>query len=146
MKKLIKYHSKKNSAKVKDVRPRSSNGKPVSPPPAYAEVTKEHAETQRTEQRHQEASEQLKAALVMAQGTWKGFQGHSNGIREDIDPSQIREAINEFFASHDRTVTSKTRWAKCKNVIERMYTAVSPFIKNILVIVTQGSGVFPFVA
>jgi hypothetical protein len=143
MKKLIKHHSKKNSAKIKDVHPQSSNGKPVSPPPAYTEVTKEHGETQRTEQRHQEALEQLKAALMMAQGTWNGFQGYNDGIPEDIDPSQIREAITEFFASHDRTVKSKTRWAKCKNVIERVYTAVSPFLKNILVVVTQGSGVLP---
>jgi hypothetical protein len=142
MKKLTKYNSTRNS-KSNEGRPQSNNGKPVSPPPAYTEVTKGRSETQRTEQRHKEATEQLKAALMIAQGTWKGFQSYNNGIPEDIDPSQIREAINEFFASQDRTVKSKTRWAKCKNVVERVYTAVSPFLKNLLVIVTQGSGVLP---
>ena len=144
MKKLIKHHAKKNSANVKEERSPSDNESSASPPPAYTEATKEYGETQRTEQRHMEASEQLKGALMMAQGKWKGFRGSSDGIPEGIDPSQIREAINEFFVSHARSVKSQSRWAKCKNVIERVYTAVSPFIKNILVIVTQGSGVLPF--
>jgi len=142
MKKLSKALRQKQSHEIKDTRSKMGNGTSNSPPPEYTEVVEDvYGERQRTQSRHKEASELLNAALKVARGTWKGFQGSENTIPENIDPSQIRQAISEFFASHEKAVKSKSRWQKCKKVIERVYTSISPFLKNALFIVTQGSAV-----
>jgi len=142
MKKLSKALREKHSPEVKGTQSQTGNATSNSPPPAYTEVVEDvYNERQRTEGRHREASEQLKAALKVARGTWKALQASENTISESIDPSQIRQAISEFFASHEKVVKSESRWAKCKKVIEKVYTSSSPFLKNALIIATQASAV-----
>jgi hypothetical protein len=145
MKKRLKAFGERGSPKIKvtQPQPQSGNGTSQSPPPAYTEIADEdvYGEAQRTQDRHKDASEQLRAALKAAEGTWKAFQGSEDTVPENVNPAQIRQAISEFFASQEKAVKDKSRWAKCKKVIEKVYTTISPFLKNVLVIVTQGSGV-----
>ena len=142
MRKLSKALREKHSPEINDTHSQPGNATSSSPPPAYTEVVEDvYRERQRTGGRHKEASEQLKAALKVARGTWKGFQASENTISENLDPTQIRQGISEFFASHEKVVKSKSRWAKCKKVIEKVYTSISPFLKNLLIIATQGSAV-----
>src|SRR5271169_4494510 len=72
-------------------------------------------ETQRTVNRYRESLQQLKDALRNARGEWKAFQlSELEAVPEDIDPSKLREAINEVFQRNEAKVKSRTRWAKCK--------------------------------
>ena len=99
-------------------------------------------DTNRTLNRYRDSLDQLKEALNLAHGRWKVFQFlELESIPEDIDPSRLRQAINDVFKSTEGRIKSPTRWAKCKRVIETVYTALSPFVKNVLCIGSGSSGV-----
>lgn len=100
----------------------------------------QYGETQRTVNRYRESLQQMKDVLKNVRGDWKAFQfSELEAVLEDIDPSKLRGAINDVFQRNDAKVKSRTRWAKCKKVIEVIYTALSPVIQNLLVIVRDSS-------
>ena len=100
--------------------------------------------TKRTVNRYRESLGQLKEALKLAQGQWKAFQfPEFESMSEDIDPVILRQAIDNIFQSNEGSVKNSSRWSKVKRVIEAIYTALSPFVKNVLVIARDSSGVHP---
>ena len=102
-------------------------------------------DTKRSVIRYRESLDELKESLRLAHGQWKAFQSlhfsEPEAIRDDIDPSRLRQAINDVFQSAQGTVKSPSRWGKCKRVIQVIYTALSPVLKNALVIGRDSSGV-----
>ena len=110
-----------------------------------AEFTEEddpYGDTKRTITRYRNALGRLEDALKRAQGDWKSFRSSEfDVIEEGSDPSQLRGAISNVLKAYETSVKSTTRWAKCKRVIEVIYTALSPFVKNLLVIVVDSQAV-----
>lgn len=104
-------------------------------------VNDPYGDTNRTVTRYRESLEQLKEVLKHARD-WKAFQfSELDDIPDDNDSSKLRQAINDLFQRTEAKVKSPTRWEKCKSVIEVIYTALSPFVKNLLVMVSDSSGV-----
>ena len=101
-------------------------------------------DTKRTVNQYGDSLRELKEAVKLAHGPWKVFQfSELESIPEDIDPSRLRQAINDVFKSTEGRIKSPSRWAKCKRVIEVVYTALSPVVKNVLSIGRDSSGVSP---
>ena len=112
----------------------------------FTEDDDPYGDTKRTITRYRNALGQLEEALKRAQGNWKPFHSSEmDVIPEGDDPTQLRGAISNVLKSYETSVKSTTRWAKCKRVIEVMYTALSPFVKNILVIVVNSQAVISLV-
>ena len=101
-----------------------------------------YGETKRTINRYHNAVEQLNEVLKHAPEDWKAFQSSEvDALPDDIDPSHLRRALNDVFLRNEVKVKNPSRWAKCKNIMETIYTKLSPLVKNLLVIVRDSSGV-----
>ena len=101
-----------------------------------------YGDTKRTITRYRNALGRLEQALKGVQGKWASFSSSElDVIQEGGDPNQLRGAINTVLKSYESSVKSTTRWAKCKRVIEVIYTALSPFVKNILEILVDSQAV-----
>jgi len=105
-----------------------------------------YGDTKRTIARYKNAIEQLEEVLKRAQGNWKAFRSSEmDVIPEGGDPTQLRGAISNVLKSYETSVKSTTRWAKCKRVIEVIYTALSPFVKNIFIMVLDSQAVLSLI-
>jgi hypothetical protein len=119
---------------------------PDSPPPPYPSESSvlddPYGDTKRTLARYKRALDELKEALKKARGNWKAFQfPELEALPENADFSTIRQAINKVFEAREASVKNPSRWARCKRVVEIVYTAVSPFLRNVLALETDPSGV-----
>jgi len=108
----------------------------------FTEDDDPYGDTKRSITRYRNALGRLEEALKHVQGSWTPFRSSElDVIPEDGDPTQLRGAISDILKSYETSVKSTTRWAKCKRVIEVIYTALSPFVKNILVIMVDSQAV-----
>jgi hypothetical protein len=99
-------------------------------------------DAKRTLDRYTGALRNLKDELNRAHGGGKLFQiPELENIPNDLEPSQLREAINRVFESSAASARNPSKWAKCKRVVEAVYTALSPFLKNVLLIMTEPQAV-----
>lgn len=96
----------------------------------------------RTSDRYTSALQHLKRELNRAQGDGKLFQlPELENIPDNLEPSQLREAINRALDSSAASARNPSKWAKCKGVIEAVYTALSPFLKNVLKMMIEAQAV-----
>jgi hypothetical protein len=99
-------------------------------------------DTKRTSDRYTSALHNLKRELNRAQGDGKLFQlPELENIPNNLEPIQLREAINRALESSAASARNPSKWAKCKRVIEAVYTALSPFLKNVLKIMIDAQAV-----
>jgi hypothetical protein len=118
---------------------------PENPPQYQLSINDPYGDTARTLNRYKDAVERLREALKNVQGEGKLFQvPEFDTIPDDLGPIQLREAISHIFDQAATRVKNPSRWTKCKQVIEIMYLAISPFIKNILLIARDAQSVSPF--
>ena len=57
---------------------------------------------------------------------------------EDFDDSRFREKINIVLEAH-KIAENQTGWGKCKEIVQCVFTAFSPFAKNFLDVAKDGS-------
>jgi hypothetical protein len=108
----------------------------------FTEEDDPYGDTKRTITRYRNALGRLEEALKHVHGSWKPFRSSElDVIPEGSDPTLLRGAISNVLKSYETAVKSTSRWAKCKRVIEVIYTALSPFVKNILVIMVDSQAV-----
>ena len=101
-----------------------------------------YGDTKRTITRYRNALGRLEEALKRPDGNWKSFRSSElDVIPEGGDSTELRKAIGSVLKSYEISVKSPTRWVKCKRVIEVIYTALSPFVKNMLIIVVDSQTV-----
>ena len=76
-------------------------------------------------------------------GSWKTFEIPDFKDAADMtDPiSQLRQEIKKTLDR--RTFKDPSFSTKSKHITERIFTALSPFAKNVLSVLKQGSAVFP---
>ena len=89
---------------------------------------------ERTFSRYQKASENLKASLNSPQAHWKSFKIPEANIAGQDTISQLREEINKSLTGR---IEQKKSW------IEKVFTAVSPLAKSLLMIAKEGQAVYP---
>jgi hypothetical protein len=96
-----------------------------------------------TEERYKTAAKQLEDALKIRRANWKVFDIPTVSLDLSAnDPiPQLREQINSTLEARRNLVENRDFWAKGKNIVERTFTAMSPFAKNVLVIAQQGAAV-----
>jgi hypothetical protein len=117
---------------------------PDNPPQYQLSINDPYGDNTRTLTRYKDAVKRLKEALNNVQGEGKLFQVPELAtLPDDVGPNQLREAINHIFEQAATRVENRSRWTKCKQVVESMYLAISPFIKNMLLIARDAQSVSP---
>ena len=129
----------------------SSNDVPGSTSQSQSSVKRNHfvvppdafGDRKATEERYKAASKRLEDALTIRRANWKAFDIPTVSL--DLcanDPiPQLREQLNLTLEARRNVVENRDFWAKGKNIVERTFTAISPFAKNFLVIARQGAAV-----
>jgi hypothetical protein len=101
------------------------------------------SDRQETTQRFLKASKLLGEALDKCRidGMGKIDFPELSGEPDQFD-LRFREKINNFLESRREAAKDKSAFAKAGDIINGLYTAVSPFAKNFLSVAIQGQSVF----
>ena len=104
----------------------------------------DYGDRERTITRYKEAANVLQEAIKSRQGSWELFdlQGLT-GEPADFDDAQFRDKINLSIVSKGPHMKDQHSWSKCKQAIECIFTALSPFAKNFLKIAKDVQSVCP---
>lgn len=99
-------------------------------------------ETKRTIARYRAAVAQLNESINYARGESVALQlPELKVLPEDVDSDSLRQAINRMFETREAALQNPTRWERCKQVIEAVYTAISPFAKCFVALAGEVQGV-----
>ena len=91
------------------------------------------------------------SATKLLEGTVKAFEDHwgsfdfpeLRGEPENFDDSLFREKINVVMDARRNEVKDQSAWAKCRDAVQYVFTAFSPFAKHFLTIAKEGQAVIP---
>ena len=99
---------------------------------------------ERTEGRYKEAVKELKKSVKLPRKNWEAFEIPDFKDLGDLnDPiPQLREDIKKTLDARKDDFKDQSFWSMGKRVTERIFTAISPFAKNVLSVVKDGSNVF----
>jgi hypothetical protein len=140
------FHSKRPSpVPSKGKEPASPS--PEIPGPSFNQLRSlslaDLSDRQETTQRFLKASQLLGEALDKCRidGMGKVDFPELSGEPEQLD-SRFREKINNILESRREAAKDKSVFAKAGDIINGIYTAVSPFAKNFLSVAIQAQSVF----
>jgi hypothetical protein len=104
-----------------------------------------YGDREATERRYKKATENLEAALKLPRKNWKTFEipDFKNLVNVNDPIPELREAIKKTLDARANAITDKSLWAKGKRWTEGIFTAVSPFTKNVLLVAKDGASVIP---
>jgi len=112
---------------------------PVGIPRVALDVLGDRAQT---EKRYREASQELSRALELPRNKWGSFIIPTLGELSETNPlPQLREFILKTLETREERANSKGLWSGCKRVVERAFTASSPFAKNFLTVASHAQSV-----
>jgi hypothetical protein len=110
-------------------------------------VENDYSDRQRAKARYKEAATLLEQSVKSHQGHRGFFDfGELVGEPEDFDDSQFRNKINVVLASRETLIKDRKAWSKCRFTVECIFTALSPFAKNFLMIAKEGQSVQPYIS
>jgi hypothetical protein len=104
----------------------------------------ESADTQRTRNRYSNAAKFLQDAIKAHGGEqWQGLplsklEGEIQGFNDPL----LRKHIDEALESQNISIKDQGALEKCMHTMQCIVTAMSPFAKNFLTILTHGSNVY----
>ena len=115
---------------------------PVQVTQSIATATQAYDDRQRTRDRYFEATQFLHETIQGHKDQWGSFDfPELNGEPEDFQDSQFKTKLNDILELRKKNAKDKTPWEKCGDMIECIFTALSPFAKNFLTIAKEGSNV-----
>jgi hypothetical protein len=115
---------------------------PVSQTPSPPTIKRNYDDRERTKERYEAAATLLEESLKHRQGHWGSFEfPELSGEPEKINDSQFRRKIELALESRRNSVKDKTGWSKGKDIVECIFTALSPLSKNFLTIAKEGQAV-----
>jgi hypothetical protein len=101
-------------------------------------VVSKDRDTERTQERYEKATKQLKDALQVRQNDWKIFEySELDNLSEREDPAKLQTEINKVLEARKMSLQNKSNWDKCKGIVEFVFTTLSPFAKNVLSVATN---------
>ena len=99
-----------------------------------------------TEERYKTAAKKLEEALKCRRANWKAFDIPTVSL--DISTNDpiplLREQIQSTLEARKTLVENRDFWTRAKGIVERSFTAMSPFAKNFLAIAEHGANVLAF--
>jgi hypothetical protein len=97
-----------------------------------------------TQERYKDATEKLSAALELRGNKWGSFDVTPLDNLDGVDPfPKIRAGILEILNKREEKAQSKDFWPSFKRVVERVFTATSPFAKRFLIIANNAQTLIP---
>lgn len=116
---------------------------PTNPQRHFVVPSDPFGDRKATEERYKTAAKQLEGALKCRRANWKAFDipTVSLDITTNDPVPQLREQIQSVLEARKALMENRDFWAKGKSIVERAFTAMSPFAKNFLVIAQHGSNV-----
>ncbi len=146
MDKLLKHHRKPFRWPFKETKQtRSSNLSNTAQPSNHPESSETSDsvvpdyDTKRTRNRHLEACKLLITSIKTCQQdiTWNFLEvPELEGEHASFD-AQFLQKVNRMLESRKTDIRDETVWSKCRDTIECIFTALSPFFKNFLTIATN---------
>lgn len=103
-----------------------------------------YVDSQRTKDRYLQAAEFLHQAVkgLREEQHWESFKFPDlSGEPENFDDAHFRDRINLALDSRKTAIRDQTFWTKCKNTVECIFAASSPFAKNFLMIAKEAQSV-----
>ena len=105
-------------------------------------IEKDSGDRRRAKARYKEAAALLEQSIKLRQGHWGSFDLQDlSGEPENLDDSQFRNKINLALMSRENSIKDRTTWSKYRYTVECIFTALSPFAKNFLIIAKDGQSV-----
>jgi hypothetical protein len=100
---------------------------------------------ERTERRYEKAVEKLTKAITLPRKNWEAFEiPDFKNLADVTDPiRQLQDDIAKTLDARNNAFKDPSFWSKTKRVTEGVFTTISPFVKNILLVSKEGSSVFP---
>jgi len=127
---------------------KKKNQPPVSPAtrsiqtPSTQTVERNYNDRERTKERYAEAATLLEASLKGRQRNWGSFEfPELSGEPEGFNDLKFRHKIEFALESRRNSVKDKTGWSRGRDIIECIFTALSPLAKNFLAIAKDGQAV-----
>ena len=120
--------------------------RPVDAPPGNLVETSggESVDRQRTKARYAAASDILEEAVKGRGKQWATFEIPK--VAEDVENfniSQFKDNLNAVIERRRTLVDNVKGWGKCEHAIQCLFTAFSPFAKNVLKIAKESQSVLP---
>ena len=110
-------------------------------------VIEDSGDRRRAKERYKQAATLLEQSIQNRQGHWESFDFQDlSGEPENLDDSQFRNKINMALAAQETSIKDRTTWSKCKYTVECIFTALSPFAKNFLIIAKEVQSVILFLS
>lgn len=102
-------------------------------------VNNDYNDRQRAINRNKKAADQLKEAIQIRKGPWTSFDFEElSSEPESFDDSQFKEKVNAVLAARENLIKDRKGWSKFTHAVECVFTAFSPFTKN-LILATKGA-------
>jgi hypothetical protein len=117
----------------------------IAAPPPPADRTDLSGDRETTEKRYREAVEQLKKSVKLPRKNWEAFDipDFKNLCDVNNPIPQLQEDIKKTLDAKKEAFNDPSFWSKSKRVTETIFTAITPFAKNVLLVAKEGSNVFP---
>lgn len=117
-----------------------------SPPGNQSETSQatsnDYNDRQLAQIRYTEAANQLKEAIKIRKGPWGSFDFKGLGSEpEGLDDSLLKNKINAVVVSKETSIKDRRGWSKFTYAVECVFTALSPFAKNFLMVAKDAQSV-----
>lgn len=106
--------------------------------------THDPEDRRRTAKRYEDALQQLEESLKFKfrDINWQPIEIPKFNDFTDKDPfPQMRADVENLIDQRNESSNNRGFWSKCKHIMETIFTATSPFAKNLLQIAKEGSAV-----
>ena len=124
---------------------------PATPPTSSQDdqasqtVNNDYNDREQSINRYQKAAEQLKEAIKIRKESWGPLDFEElNNEPESFDDSQFKNKISAVLASRETLIKDRKGWTKFTHSVECVFTAFSPFVKNLIIASKDAQSVMPF--
>jgi hypothetical protein len=113
--------------------------------PPHVDRTDLSGDREKTEKRYREAVEQLNKSVKLPRKNWEVFDIPDFKNLADVNNPipQLQEDIKKTLDAKKEAFNDPSFWSKSKRLTETIFTAITPFAKNVLLVAKEGSNVFP---
>jgi hypothetical protein len=125
----------------------SSSIAPVRAPTSsmLSAAVADSGDRERTEKRYREAVAKLQKSIKLPRESWEVFAIRDFKDFADVTNPipQLQQDIKKTLDAREKSIKDPGVWSTTKRITEKIFTAISPLAKNVLVVAKEGSNVAP---